>query len=85
MHPGSATSLSAESGFELDLEIALGGVSAPNAFGVETPGDVIEALLAIRKNDVELYFPYLEHRGLLGWHGHEARGSRELTRIKTSV
>ncbi len=31
----------ADSGFWLDLEIALYGVSAPNAFGVETSDDVI--------------------------------------------
>ena len=33
---------SADSGLQLDLEIALNGVSAPNAFGVETSDDVIE-------------------------------------------
>jgi len=33
---------SADSGLQLDLEIALSGVSAPNAFGVETSGDVID-------------------------------------------
>ena len=33
---------SAGSGLQLDLEIALNGVSAPNAFGVETSDDEIE-------------------------------------------
>jgi hypothetical protein len=33
---------SADSGLQLDLEIALNGVSAPNAFGVETSDDVIK-------------------------------------------
>jgi len=42
----------------LDLEIALGGFPAPNVFGVEASGDVIEVFLVIRKNDVELYFTY---------------------------
>ena len=37
--------VSADSGLQLDLEIALSGVSAPNAFGVETAGDVIEIML----------------------------------------
>jgi hypothetical protein len=32
---------SVDSGLQLDLEIALCGVSAPNAFGVETSDDVI--------------------------------------------
>jgi hypothetical protein len=31
-----------DSGLQLDLEIALNGVPAPNAFGVETSDDVIE-------------------------------------------
>ena len=34
--------VSADSGLQLDLEIALNVVSAPNAFGVETSDDVIE-------------------------------------------
>ena len=37
--------VSADSGLQLDLEIALNVVSAPNAFGVETSGDVIEMIL----------------------------------------
>ena len=37
--------VSADSGLQLDLEIALNVVSAPNAFGVETSGDVIETML----------------------------------------
>jgi hypothetical protein len=36
---------SADSGLQLDLEIALSGVSAPNAFGVETSGDVIALIM----------------------------------------
>ena len=37
--------VSADPGLQLDLEIALSDVSAPNAFGVETSGDVIETML----------------------------------------
>jgi hypothetical protein len=48
----------ADSGLQLNLEIALSGFPAPNAFGVETSGDVIEVFLAIRKNGVELYFTH---------------------------
>ena len=46
---------SADSGLQLDLEIALSGVSAPNAFGVETSGDVIERVLRSAGKIVELY------------------------------
>jgi hypothetical protein len=61
---------SADSGLQLDLEIALSGVSAkvqPHRLFqsgrrcVETSGDVIEVLLAIRKNDVELYFTHFKY------------------------
>jgi hypothetical protein len=54
----------ADSGLQLDLEIALSGFPVPNACGVETSGDVIEVLLAIRKNDVEFYFTYFKCREL---------------------
>ena len=55
-------------------EIALSGVSAPNAFGVETSVNVIEFLLAIRKNDVELYLLILRGTGLPEMHN---RGSAD--------
>ena len=40
---GAEDSFRADSGIQFDPEIALSSVPAPNAFGVETSGDVIEA------------------------------------------
>ena len=47
-------SLRLTQGLQLDLEIALSGVSAPNAFGVETSGDVIRLRFVRLGRDVEL-------------------------------
>jgi hypothetical protein len=47
--------VSADSGLQLDLEIALNVVSALNGFGVETSGDIIERFLRSPRKIVELY------------------------------
>ena len=39
----------------MDLEIALSDVPAPNAFGVETSGDVISLLVGCRLTCVEFF------------------------------
>jgi hypothetical protein len=50
---------SADSGLQLDLEIALSGVPAPNAFGVETSGDVIGFLLEPLPKECRAYLRVL--------------------------
>ena len=68
---GSAISfVLADSGLQLDLEIALSGVPAkpdgpsfsPAERCVEASGDVIKFLLAIRKSEVKVYFTYFTWR-----------------------
>jgi len=48
--------------------MVLPNLPCPDRKYIETSGDVIEALLVIRKNDVELYFTYF------AW--HDTRQSR---------
>jgi len=47
----SCDSVLADSRFQLDLEISLSGFPAPNAFGVETSGHVIEDVPNKSKNN----------------------------------
>jgi hypothetical protein len=47
---------SADSGLQLDLEIALSGFSSPKAFGVETSGDVIEGVFTSPAKMRQAYF-----------------------------